>query len=159
MSWIFKPSSLAAAIVLVGVVISSLRMINAGELSSSQSATKPKTTAEPVKDRLFELRIYTAAPGKMDALNQRFRNHTLRLFEKHGIKSIGYWTSVDEKHQGRLYYIVAYPDKESREKMLVKGIAQDTEFLKVVAESEKEGKLTTGIESVLMVPSDYSPIK
>ena len=95
----------------------------------------------------------------MEALNKRFRDHTLRLFEKHGIKNVGYWTAVDEKHQGRLYYIIAYPDRESRDKMLVNGIAKDAEFLKAVAESEKEGKLTVDIESVLMVPTDYSPIK
>src|SRR3712207_3554713 len=51
---------------------------------------------------LYELRIYTAAPGKMEALNKRFRDHTLRMFEKHGIKNIGYWTAVDEQHQGKL---------------------------------------------------------
>lgn len=159
MSRISKPSFLAAVVVLAGVVIGSLRMTNAGELSSSQTATNHNTTVESVKDRFFELRIYTAAPGKMVALNKRFRDHTLRLFEKHGIKSIGYWTTVDEKQQSRLYYIVAYPDEESREKMLVKGIARDPEFLRVVAESEKEGKLTSGMETVLMVPTDYSPIK
>jgi hypothetical protein len=106
---------------------------------------------------LFELRIYTAAPGKMEALHKRFREHTLRLFAKHGIRSVAYWTAVDAKHQDRLYYIVAYPDKESREKRLVNGIAKDPEFRKVVADSEKEGKLTTQIESVLLTPTDYSP--
>jgi len=93
----------------------------------------------------------------MDTLHERFREHTLRLFAKHGIKSVGYWTAVDDKHQDRLYYIVAYPDKESRAKMLVNGIAKDPEFLKVVAESEKDGKLTIQIESVLLTPTDYSP--
>ena len=107
--------------------------------------------------QLFELRIYTAAPGKMERLHQRFRDHTLRIFEKHGIKSVGYWTS--ESEPDRLYYMVAYPDRESREQRLVNGIAKDPEFLKVVAESEKDGKLTTGIESVILTPTDYSPMK
>jgi hypothetical protein len=95
----------------------------------------------------------------MDALNRRFREHTLRLFAKHGIESVGYWTAVDEQHRGRLYYVVAYPDRASREKMLLNGIAKDPEFLQAVAESEKDGKLTAGIESVLMTPTDYSPLK
>jgi hypothetical protein len=122
------------------------------------TANQMRAQDEPV-GQFFELRIYTAAPGKMDALNKRFREHTLRLFEKHGIKSIGYWTAVDEQHQGKLYYVIAYPDRASREKMLMNGIAKDPEFQKVVAESEVDGKLTEGIESVLMLATDYSPIK
>ena len=130
-------------------------------------AADQKPSAEPAgakasgkaKDQFFELRIYTAAPGKMEALHKRFREHAVPMFEKHGIKSVGYWTAVDEKHQGRLYYVLAYPDRESREKMLVNGIARDPAFLKAVAESEKDGKLTEGTESVLMIPTDYSPLK
>lgn len=113
--------------------------------------------------RFFELRIYTAAPGKLDALHARFRDTTLRVFEKHGIANIGYWTSVETKdgqeQQGKLYYIIAYPDEASREKMLIKGIAKDPAFLEAVKLSEKDGKLTSGIESVLLKPTDYSAIK
>jgi hypothetical protein len=115
--------------------------------------------AEPAAPQLYELRIYTAAPGKMDALHARFRDHTLRLFEKHGIKNVGYWTGVDDDHREKLYYVVAYPDREAREQRLVNGIAKDPEFLKAVAESEKGGKLTCGTESVLLAPTDYSPIR
>jgi hypothetical protein len=111
------------------------------------------------KGQFFELRIYTAAEGKMDALLKRFREHTLRCFERHGIKSVGYWTAVDEKHQGRLYYIIAYPDKESRQKMLVEGIAKDPEFLKAVEESHKNGKLVDSIEEVFLQATDFSAIK
>ncbi len=128
--------------------------------SKAADDNRPSAPAtKPAAGMFYELRIYTAAPGKMDALNKRFREHTLRLFEKHGIKSIAYWSAVDEKHQGKLYYVIAYPDQASREQMLVKGIAKDPEFAKAVAESEKDGKLTTEIESVLMTPTDYSPLK
>ena len=115
--------------------------------------------AEPAASQFYELRIYTAAPGKMDALHARFRDHTLRLFEKHGIKNVGYWTGADEAQREKLYYVVAYPDREARERMLVNGIAKDPEFLKAVAESEKGGKLTAGIESILLSPTDYSPLR
>lgn len=115
--------------------------------------------AEPAAPQLYELRTYTAAPGKMDALNKRFRDHTLRLFEKHGIKSVGYWTGTEDGQREKLYYLVAYPDRAARERRLVNGIAKDPEFLKVVAESEQGGKLTTGIESVLLAPTDYSPLR
>jgi hypothetical protein len=131
-------------------------------LAAATVATSRRSAADELRrggGQLFELRIYTAAPGKMEALHKRFRDHTLRLFEKHGIRNVGYWTAVDEKRQGRLYYLIAYPDRDSREKMLVNGIAKDPEFLKAVAESEKDGKLTAGTESVLLTATDYSPIK
>lgn len=115
--------------------------------------------AEPAPPQLYELRTYTAAPGKMDALHARFRDHTLRLFERHGIKSVGYWTGVDDGQREKLYYLVAYPDREARERRLVNGIAKDPEFLRAVAESEKGGTLTAGIESVLLAPTDYSPMR
>ncbi len=124
-----------------------------------QVASKTADAKADQTPQLFELRIYTAAPGKMEALHKRFRDHTLRLFEKHGIKSIGYWTAADEQKQERLYYIVAYPDRASRQKMLIKGIAADPEFHQAVAESDKDGKLTTEIESVLLTPTEYSALK
>lgn len=83
------------------------------------------SATQPAAPQLFELRIYTAAPCRMDALNERFRDHTLRLFEKHGIKSVGYWTGVDDAQRDTLYYLVAYPDREARERRLVNGIAKD----------------------------------
>ena len=127
----------------------------AEETSGGDVATSKRVDAQ----RFFELRIYTAAPGKLDALNRRFRDHTLKFFEKHGIESIGYWTAVDDTNRGKLYYIVAYPDRASREKIAHQGVAQDPEFLAVVAESEKDGKIVTEMESVLLEPTDYSAIK
>src|SRR5688572_9201025 len=79
-------------------------------------------------EQFFELRIYTAAPGKLEALHKRFRDHAVPMFAKHGIKSVGYWTAVDDEHKGKLYYVIAYPDRESRERMLINGIAKDPAF-------------------------------
>lgn len=64
---------------------------------------------------VFELRMYTAAPGKMEALQQRFCEHTFRLFAEHEIQSIGYWTEVDAEAKERLYYLISYPDRKSCE--------------------------------------------
>ena len=130
----------------------------------SGAADEPSTPAAARAEgrdtgRYYEMRIYTAAPGKMDALHKRFRDHTLALFEKHGIKNVGYWTGVDEGQREKLYYVVAYPDRAAREQRLVNGIAKDPEFLKAVAESEKGGRLTSGIESILLAPTDYSPMR
>jgi hypothetical protein len=137
----------------VGVVAMVVAACGLAALRSSAADEKKADT------QFYELRIYTAAPGKMDALNKRFRDVTLRMFEKHGIKNVAYWTAVDEKHQGKLYYVIAYPDRASREKMLVNGIAKDPEFLKAVVESEKDGKLVEGIEEVFLLPTDYSPMQ
>jgi hypothetical protein len=157
-----RPISTRTLICFISLVLGALLLATRSQSTAGETRKAPAPTTIPSgtgAEQFFELRVYTAAPGKMDALQKRFRDHTVRLFEKHGIKSIGYWTAVDEQHQGRLYYIIAYPNKESREKMLMNGIAKDPEFQKAVAESEKDGKLTAGIESVLMTPTGYSPIK
>ena len=136
-----------------------LVFVASGALWLRAADEKPAVAAPDGKMRVFEMRTYHAAPGKMDALHARFRDHTLRLFEKHGIKSIGYWTGADDVQRQKLYYIVAYPDRPAREQRLGNGIAKDAEFLKAVAESEKDGKLTTEIESVLLSPTDYSAMR
>src|SRR5437764_13859278 len=67
------------------------------------------------KHGCFEMRTYTAADGKLDALHARFRDHTNALFLKHGMTVIGYWTPTDgEKAKNTLVYILAYPDREAR---------------------------------------------
>jgi hypothetical protein len=121
------------------------------------SAAAAGATVE--KPRYFELRIYTPGAGKTDALHKRFREHTMQLFTKHGIQNIGYWMAVDEKHQGRLYFLLGYPDKESRDRMWVEGFAKDPAWLKVLEESQKDGKLVETVEQVFLVPTDYSPTR
>ena len=94
-----------------------------------------------VDNRVFELRTYTAAPGKMDALNARFRNHTNKLFEKHGMTIIGFWMPMKQKEgEEKLIYILAYPSKEAADKSW-KAFRDDPEWQKARAESEKDGKL------------------
>ena len=109
--------------------------------------------------RVFELRTYTAAPGKLDALNARFRNHTVKLFEKHGMKNIGYWVPADEpKSRDTLIYIVAHDSREAAKKSW-DAFRADPAWLKAREASEVEGKLTEKVESVYMNPVDYSPMK
>ena len=114
---------------------------------------------KPAKERFFEMRTYVAAPGKLDALNARFRNHTNKLFKEHGMELVGYWTPTEEPgSKNTLIYILAYPSKEAREKSW-KAFQDDPEWKKVRAETEAEGKLVEKVESVFMKPTDYSPIK
>src|SRR5258706_8114367 len=152
---ISKWTSLLVLTLVLAAVASATNRTAGAPPDVAAPATKPVTGSGG--NELFELRIYTAAPGKMEALHKPFPDHTLSFFHTHGIRSVAYWSAADDKHQDRLYYIVAYPDAKSREERLVNGIAKDAEFLKVVAESEKDGKLTTQIESVLLTPTDYSP--
>jgi hypothetical protein len=116
--------------------------------------------AAPAADapRVFELRTYIAAEGKMEALNARFREHTVELFEKHGMEVIGFWTPEGTEGANTLVYLMAYPSAEERAKSW-KAFADDPEWKKVYAESQKDGSLTTKIESKILAPTDYSPMK
>ena len=121
-----------------------------GRLSAADE--KPKT-------RLFELRTYTANDGKLDALQARFRDHTVKLFEKHGMTNIGYWVpSEGDRSKDTLIYILAFPDKEARNKAF-KEFGEDPEWKKAQSESEVNGKLTKKVESQFLNPTDYSPMK
>jgi hypothetical protein len=112
------------------------------------------------KMRVFELRTYTAVDGKLDALNARFRDHTVKLFEKHGMTNIGYWVpSEGDKSKNTLIYLLAFPDKEARNKAF-KEFGADPDWQKAQKESEANGKLLVKPpESMFLNPTDYSPIK
>lgn len=123
-------------------------------------AKKADKGEKKVDTRIFELRTYTAAPGKIDALNARFRDHTNKLFEKHGMTIIGFWMPMKQTEgEEKLIYILAYPSKEASDKSW-NAFRDDPEWKKVVAETEKNGRLLSKApESVYMNPTDYSPIK
>ncbi|QJW91323.1 NIPSNAP family protein [Spirosoma taeanense] len=109
--------------------------------------------------RTFELRTYTATPGNLENLLTRFRDHTLKLFNKHGMENIGYWvTQEKDGSQPRLVYILAHPS-EAEGKQHFDEFRKDPVWVKAKAESEKNGPLTTKVESVYMQPTDYSPMK
>ncbi len=111
------------------------------------------------KDRLFELRTYTAAEGKLDALHARFRDHTNKLFARHGMQIVGYWVPADgPKAQNTLVYMLAFPSKEAREKSWA-AFRTDPAWIKTKTDSEVNGKLVDKVESVLLNATDYSPIR
>ena len=126
-------------------------------LSLALLALAPATGAADAA-RVFELRTYTAAEGRMEALNTRFREHTVDLFRKHGMEVIGFWTPTDAAGANTLVYLMAYPSVEAREKSW-KAFVDDPEWKKVYAESQKDGSLTTKVESKILTPTDYSPMK
>jgi len=112
--------------------------------------------------RVFEMRTYYAAPGKLEDLQARFRDHTVKLFEKHGMTNIGYWVPVDEKtgqpSGNTLVYILAYPNLEARTKSW-EGFRTDAAWNAARNESEKNGKLVEKVDSVFLKATDYSAIK
>jgi hypothetical protein len=110
--------------------------------------------------RCFEMRTYFVAPGKLEALHARFRDHTNKLFEKHGMQLVGYWVPMDKnkKYESKLVYILGFPSREARDKAF-KEFGQDPDWIKVRDESEKNGKIVEKVESVFMTATDYSPIK
>jgi outer membrane protein assembly factor BamB len=115
--------------------------------------------AKKVDNRVFELRIYHAAPGKMKALHSRFRDTTCALFKKHGMTIVAFWSPIDEKEaEKKLYYILAYPNKDAARKSW-EAFREDPVWVKAKDESEKGGKLVDKVESVYLNPTDYSPMK
>lgn len=109
--------------------------------------------------RVFELRTYTAPEGKLNDLHKRFRDHTMRIFQKHGMTNIGYWQPQDEpRSQNTLIYILAHSSREAAKKSWA-DFAADPEWKKVSAESQVNGRIVEKVESVFMNATDYSPIK
>lgn len=105
--------------------------------------------------RFFEMRIYYAAPGKLDDLLARFRNHTTALFEKHGMQNIGYWLPLTNS-DNKLIYLLAYPNREAREKSW-KEFGADPTWQQVARASEQKGKLVAKVESIFLQATDFSP--
>ena len=149
-------AALVAATVLCAGAALRLRAADDKADKAEPAAAKSQAAASSGKERFFEMRTYYAADGKIDALNARFRNHTNKLFHKHGIDIVGYWQPVDKKDV--LIYILAYPSREARDKSW-KAFFADPDWQAAAKKSEENGKLVAKVESVYMTPTDYSPIK
>ncbi len=109
--------------------------------------------------RVFELRTYTCNEGKLPDLLARFRNHTTKIFEKHGITNIAYWVPQDAPlHDNTLIYVVAHASREAAKKNWEE-FGKDPEWQKVQKESEANGKIVNKVVSVFMDPTDFSPMK
>jgi len=121
---------------------------------STQAPASPESVAVDTTHPLYELRTYTTNDGKLDALHARFRDHTQRLFEKHGIANVAYWNPSDQPNT--LIYIVAHKSAEAAKASWAAFVA-DPEWQAVYAASIADGRLVSNIESVFMRKTDYSP--
>lgn len=133
-----------------------LVLLTAAVALSGCCAAAPTPPDDARGERYFEMRTYYCHEGRLDALNDRFRNHTNKLFVKHGMELIGYWMPTDEKDV--LIYILAYPSKEAAEASW-KAFRADPVWLAVKAETEKDAPIVKQVLSKPLKPTDYSLIR
>ena len=124
----------------------------AGQFSRADLAAQPA-------QKVYELRTYYTHPGKLQDLNTRFRSHTTRIFEKHGMTNVGYWVPQDEPAKSNtLIYVLAHDSREAAKKSW-DAFRNDPEWQKVRTASEANGPIVTKVDSVFMDPTDYSKLK
>lgn len=125
-------------------------------------ALSPDSGEQPdeiLSERVFELRTYTTHEGKLEALHQRFENHTLELFERHGMTNIGYWVPTDpELKENTLVFIIAHESAEAAEANW-NAFRADPDWQRAYEESHADGPLVQHAESVFMTGMPYSPMQ
>jgi len=108
--------------------------------------------------KVYELRVYHAVPGQLDDLVARFRDYTDKLFAKHGINSVAYWTALDEPAKSStFFYILEHPSREAAAANW-KAFQDDAEWKTVKAKSEENGNLVEKIDSIFLTLTDFSPL-
>ena len=143
-----KPFSFAFVAVVFGVGFMLGSAMQRTDVLQAQSAT-----------RVFELRTYTAPEGKLGNLQARFRDHTMRLFERHGMTNIGYWTPQDAPSSSNtLVYILSHDSREAATASW-QAFGSDPEWRQVSRESQVDGRIVSNVESVFLDPTDFSPIR
>ena len=136
-----------------------LQSIPALALLGATASADPRQAGSGQKSTsVYELRVYHAYEGKLDDLLTRFRDHTTRLFEKHGMKNIAYWTPTDDPLKGKtLVYVIAHPSREAATANW-KAFGEDPEWQSVRDKSEANGKLVEKVDSTFLVLTDFSPL-
>lgn len=139
--------AVAVALVIFAMGFAIGNVVQVGSVAKAQSG------------RVFELRTYTAHPGRLDALHARFRDHTMRIFRKHGMSNVGYWSPQDAPlADNTLVYVISHPSREAAANNW-KAFGADPEWRKVAEESQRDGRIVANVDSVFMDPTDYSPMK
>lgn len=141
------------AVLIVGLLIAFATTFIMNRLA----LTEP--TRAPARQRVFEIRTYTTEKDKLPALLARFRDHTTKLFEKHGMTNIGYWTPTDEpRSKDTLIYVLAHESRDAAKKSW-QDFQSDPDWHKARDASEADGKIVTKAESTFADPTDFSAIK
>jgi hypothetical protein len=153
----------AQRLVTIGVMMTlfgaGFALGRAGDGSLVAEAEAAPATMFQAADRVFELRTYTAPDGKLDDLLARFRNHTMRIFEKHGMTNIGYWLPQDETlRQNTLVYLLAHPSREAADQAW-RNFSADPEWQRVAEESQRDGRIVASVQRMWLDPTDFSQMK
>lgn len=132
-------------------------LLPAADWLSSPNHSQDKAASGQTSTAVYELRVYHTYEGKLGDLLRRFRDHTMRLFEKHGIHNVAYWTPVDEPLKGRtLFYILAHPSREAATANW-DAFRNDPEWQAARDKSEANGKLVEKVDSTFLTLVDFSP--
>jgi hypothetical protein len=137
------------AVAVFALAVTTGVTINTAPVFAQQA---PATAAGPV----FEIRTYIASAGKFEDLQTRFRDHTVRIFARHGMKSIAYWVPTDQRNT--LVYILQHDSREAAARNW-KAFLSDPEWVKVAAASNVGGNIVARVDSYFATAADYSPIK
>lgn len=130
-----------------------------GILIISGGMISPSAFAQSPSHLVYELRTYTATPGNLDKLLARFREHTMRIFEKHGMKNIGYWIPIEgEESANSLVYLLAHESEEAAMRSW-QAFSADPEWQKVNEESNAGGPILQSVVRKFMHPTDFSPLE
>ncbi|MCY4635575.1 MAG: NIPSNAP family protein [Acidobacteria bacterium] len=139
------------------VVILGLAVFGLGYAAGQFSAFE--SVAQAQGERIFEMRTYTALPGRLDALNARFRDHTTRIFEKHGMTNVGYWTPQEAPlAENTLVYILAHDSRDAGQASW-DAFRADPEWAQVSEESQRDGRIVESVDVLWLEATDYSKIK
>jgi hypothetical protein len=134
--------------------ISAAALLPAANLLASAKET---IAAPPDANFVYKLRVYNCFEGKLPDLHRRFREHTMKIFEKHGMKNIAYWAPMDEPQKSNtLYYIIAHPSREAATENW-KAFGADPEWQEVQKASEANGKIVEKVDSTFLTLTDFSP--
>lgn len=144
--------------ILTTTLLLSLATALYAQQPNAAPAPAPAPSPSLKQGRLLELRTYYANPGKLEDVHKRFRDHTMRIFAKHGMTVLGFWGPVYEKDGSgnKLVYLMSFKDKAERDAKW-RAFATDPEWQKVSKESEVNGKLLEKVESVFLYDTDYAP--
>ena len=137
-------------------------LYSAGLLAAGFAAgnlTGRATVHAQAANRVFELRTYTAPEGRLSDLHKRFRDHTMRIFQKHGMTNVAYFRPEDSPlKENTLIYLIAHPSRDAAKQNWA-AFGKDPEWQKVAQESQVNGKIVAKVESVFLDATDYSPMK
>jgi NIPSNAP protein len=126
-------------------------------VSPAESSHGKSALDQTSSTTVYELRVYHTYEGKLDDLLRRFREHTMQIFEKHGIHNVAYWTPTDDPLKGKtLFYILAHLSREAATANW-KAFRDDPEWQEVQKKSEANGKLVEKVDSTFLTLTDFSP--